>query len=328
MIKAADSILAALRRRTAEIKRKELKMLYKEWMNEWLELYVKASAKERTYQKYRRQADKYILPTLGEREVEDLTAVELQKFSVSLSETGLSASSVNFILAILRASLKKCVSLGFIDRQFSDCIVRPKVRMNKILCFSKEEQKKIENYILGRRNPLHFGILLSLYTGLRIGELLALTWEDVDLKNGTILVTKSCHDSWAENRYVKIIDTTKTQCSERVIPLPRRIVIYLKLHRKKTDSRFVVTGKSEYGAEIRSYQRTFENLLLKLHIEHRGFHALRHTFATRALEVGMDVKTLSEILGHRDPSVTLRRYAHSLIEHKSEMMERVGKLLG
>ena len=303
-------------------------MQYKEWLNEWLELYVKVSTKERTYMKYRQQAEKYLVPALGEYDVAELTAMQLQKFSASLAECGLAPNSVNFIVAVLKLSLRRGVTLGVIDRQFSDAIVRPKARMSTAACFTVAEQKKIENYILEAEKPFLFGILLCLYSGLRIGELLALTWDDVDLKRGTMLITKSCHDSWAENRYVKVFDTTKTPSSERVIPLPRQIVGYLKLIRKQTGARFVVVGKSEYGAEIRSYQRTFSSLLRKLHIEHRGFHALRHTFATRALEVGMDVKTLSEILGHRDPSITLRRYAHSLIEHKTEMMNKVGRLLG
>ena len=212
-------------------------MQYKEWLNEWLELYIKASAKDRTYRKYRQQAEKYLLPALGEYEVSQLTAVELQKFSMLLSERGLAPNSVNFIVAVLRASLRKGVAVGIIDRQYSDFIVRPKIRMNKITCFSKTEQKKIENYILESRQPFLFGILLSLYSGLRIGELLALTWEDVDLQKGTVLVTKSCHDSWVGNRYVKVFDTTKTQSSERVIPLPRQIVGYMKFIRRQTGAR-------------------------------------------------------------------------------------------
>ncbi len=302
-------------------------MRYKEWLFEWLELYVRSTTKERTYQKYRRQAERYLLPALGEYDAEDLSAVVLQKFSASLTERGLAPSSANFVVTLLKMSLKKGVALGVIGRQYSDAIVCPKVRTGKVSCFTKAEQKKIEGYILAEGRPLLFGILLCLYSGLRIGELLALTWDDVDFQRGTVLVTKSCHDSWAESRYVKVIDTTKTPSSERVIPLPRQLIRYMRALRNRTKSRYVVAGKGEYGAEIRSYQRTFACVLRRLGIEHRGFHALRHTFATRALEVGMDVKTLSEILGHRDPSVTLRRYAHSLIEHKAEMMERVGRLL-
>lgn len=302
-------------------------MRYKEWLCEWLELYVRSTTKERTYQKYRRQAERYLLPALGEYDADDLSAVVLQKFSASLTERGLAPSSANFVVTLLKMSLKKGVALAVIERQHSDAIVCPKVRTGKVSCFTKAEQKKIEGYILAEGRPLLFGILLCLYSGLRIGELLALTWDDVDFQRGTVLVTKSCRDSWAESRYVKVIDTTKTPSSERVIPLPRQLIRYMRALRNRTKSRYVVAGKGEYGAEIRSYQRTFACVLRRLGIEHRGFHALRHTFATRALEVGMDVKTLSEILGHRDPSVTLRRYAHSLIEHKAEMMERVGRLL-
>lgn len=301
-------------------------MLYKEWLKDWLELYVKALTKERTYKKYRQQTEKYILPALGDRDMGELTAVELQKFSASLSENGLAPSSINFIITILRASLKKGVLLGIIDKQYSDAIVRPKIRANTVSCFTKEEQKIIENYILYRGKPYLFGILLALYSGLRIGELLALTWEDVDLHKGVISITKSCYDKWENGHYIKAIDTTKTKSSERVIPLPRQIMIHMKTLKRHTN-KYIVDGKTEWGAQVRSYQRTFERLLQKLNIKHRGFHALRHTFATRALEAGMDIKTLSEILGHQDPSITLRRYAHSLIEHKTEMMNRVGRLL-
>lgn len=303
-------------------------MQYKEWLDEWLELYIKASAKERTYRKYRQQTEKYILPALGEYDVNDLTAIELQKFSMSLTRSGLAPNSVNFVCAVLKSSLRRGASLGLIDRQYSGSIVRPKVRSGKVTCFSMEEQRKIERYILSKREPYLLGILLCLYSGLRIGELLALTWEDIDFRKGTLSVSKSCHDSWVQNRYVKVMDTTKTPSSERTIPLPRQIIVYLKQARKQTGARFVVAGKSEYGAEIRVYQRTFERILQRLNIEHRGFHALRHTFATRALEVGMDVKTLSEILGHRNPTITLQRYAHSLMDHKAEMMNKVGRLLG
>ncbi len=303
-------------------------MVYKEWLKEWLELYVKPSTKERTYQKYRRTAEKYILPALGEYEADELSAVELQKFSASLTERGMAASTVNGVLFVLKSSLKKAVALGIAHRQFADAIVRPKAREKKVVCFNKDEQKRIERYVLEHNTPYLFGIALSLYTGLRIGELLALTWEDIDFQKGTMTISRSCFDSWENGSYKKVFDTTKTQSSERVIPLPKPIVGELKQLKKQTGARFVVAAKSEYGAQIRAYQRSFELVLRKLHIERKCFHALRHTFATRALEVGMDIKTLSEILGHRSPTITLNRYAHSLLEHKTEMMNRVGRLYG
>ena len=278
--------------------------------------------------KYRRQAEKYILPVLGEYEMDELSDVRLQGFSASLIEKGLAASTVNGVLFVLKSSLKKATALGIAHQQFTDAIVRPKAREKKVVCFNKDEQKKIERYVLEHNTPYLFGIALSLYTGLRIGELLALTWEDIDFQNGTMTISKSCFDSWENGHYKKVFDTTKTQSSERVIPLPKQLIGELKQLKKQTCGRFVVAAKSEYGAQIRAYQRSFGLVLEKLHIERKGFHALRHTFATRALEVGMDVKTLSEILGHQNPTITLNRYAHSLLEHKTEMMNKVGRLYG
>lgn len=111
-----------------------------------------------------------------------------------------------------------------------------------------------------------------------------------------------------------------------MIPLPKQLLPKLKSIKKNGNSDFVVSA-GDKAVSVRSYQRSFELLLKKLNIPHRGFHALRHTFATRALECGMDVRTLAEILGHKNPTVTLNRYAHSLLEHKTAMMNRLGKLL-
>ncbi len=303
-------------------------MLYKEWLNEWLELSVKVSVKERTYRKYRSAAERYLSPALGECETGEIPAVALQRFSASLTARGLAANTVNGILSVLKTSLKRAVALGVAEKQFTDCIVRPKPREKRVVCFDKEEQRKIERYISERKRPCLFGVLICLYTGLRIGELLALTWEDIDFRRGLLSVSKTCRDSWEGGRYRKRLDTPKTRSSERTIPVPRQLLARLRELKRRTNCPYVVAGKTEQGAQVRSYQRTFENMLKKIGVAHKGFHALRHTFATRALEVGMDVKTLSELLGHRDPAVTLRRYAHSLFEHKREMMNKLGRLLG
>ena len=302
-------------------------MNYKNWLNEWLTYYVKPTTKERTYKKYLRQIENYIIPQLGKYEVDNLSAHILQKFTVELSGNGLAANTVNGIISVLKSSLKRAVVLGITQAQFADAIVRPKSREKQVESFNKEEQRKIEQYISDSKKDKLFGIILCLYTGLRIGELIALQWVDIDFTKGILFISKSCHDNWENGQYIKVIDTPKTECSERIIPVPKQLWARLRELKKKTASEYIIQGKSDYGAEVRTYQRTFENLLIKLEIPHKGFHALRHTFATRALEVGMDVKTLSEILGHKNPTITLKRYAHSMLEHKTEMMNRVGTLL-
>lgn len=302
-------------------------MKYKDWLKEWLRLYIKPFVKERTYDKYVKQVDLHIIPLLGDYDMENLSATVLQDWSVKLQDSGLSPNTVNSIISRLKDSLKKAVISGVIMKEFSGNIIRPKSREKQVDCFNKVEQKKIEQYSLTKQKPKLYGFLLCLYTGLRIGELLALTWKDVDLINGRLTVNKSCHDSWVTGKYVKVIDTTKTESSERVIPLPKQLLPMLKDLKKKSNSDYLIVGKSEYGSQVRSYQKTFDRLLKKLNISHKGFHSLRHTFATRALECGMDIKTLSEILGHKNANITLKRYAHSLYEHKTDMMNKIGRIL-
>lgn len=302
-------------------------MKYNDWLKDWLFLYIKPTTKQITYEKYKRQIEIHIAPYLGGFELSELTPLVLQRFTVDLSKKGLSFNTVSGIVSLLKASLKRAVQIGVADKEFSSAVVRPKGKEKQIECFFKEEQKKIEHFISGKNNRKYFGIILTLYTGLRIGELLALTWDDVDLKKGLIVVSKSCRDGWENGKYIKIIDTPKTESSVRVIPIPDRLLPHLKALKKASKSAYVIDGKGEFGAEVRSYQNTFTLLLKRLGISHKGFHSLRHTFATRALECGMDIKTLSEILGHKNPSVTLKRYTHSLLEHKTEMMNKLGKLL-
>ncbi len=301
-------------------------MKYGEWLGEWLDANIKPHVKKSTYRKYDYIIEKKISPKLGTFEMEDLSAVILQKFTADISEH-YAPNTTNGIIGVVRNSLRRAEKSGIVTRQFSETLELPRVREKKIECFTAAEQRRIEKYILSTRNAKLFGVVLCFYTGLRVGELLALEWTDLDLKRGVLSVKKSCRDRWESGRFRKEIDTPKTETSERVIPLPRQLLPLLKAYRRETGGKgYFVTGKSGEPS-IRSYQRSFELLLKKLRIPHRGFHALRHTFATRALECGMDIKTLSEILGHRDPSVTLRRYAHSMLEHKSAMMNRLGKLL-
>lgn len=308
-------------------------MKYKDWLSEWLEHYVKPTAKIRTYERYR-ELTVHIVRKIGEFEINDLTPIYLQKFVTDLLQNGnlktgkeLSPNTVNAIISVMQNSLKTAFTIGLTDTYSADKIKRPNLTEKAIGCFSLSEQKSIETAILNGKKPKLIGVILCLYTGLRIGELLALEWGDIDFVKGVISVSKSCHYGHNKNGdYERVIDTPKTSHSARIIPIPKQLVPLLKKHRKACASEYVISDNGKAVA-VRSYQRSFELLQKKLNISRRGFHALRHTFATRAIECGMDVKTLSEILGHKNPTITLNRYAHSLLEHKTEMMNRIGKLL-
>lgn len=304
-------------------------MKYAEWLDIWLENYIKPSVKVRTYERYALIIDKHISTDVGKCEISELSALVLQNFITKLLESGncktgngLSANSVNAIISVLQSSLQTAHLIGVANEYTANKIKRPKLIERPVECFSLKEQKQIEQAVLNSKKDKLFGILLCLYSGLRIGELIALRWSDIDFTKGLLTVSKSCHDGKAG----LIIDEPKTATSRRVMPLPKQLLPILKSIKKKSDSLFVVSANGK-PVSVRSYQRSFELLLKKLKIPHKGFHSLRHTFATRALECGMDVKTLSEILGHKNPTVTLNRYAHSLMEHKADMMNRLGKLL-
>lgn len=309
-------------------------MKYKEWLNEWLDLYAKPSVKPRTYNQYSNVVKRRLIPNLGEYDMDDLDARIIQRYIVSLSQSGnikngkgLAPNSVNSIILVIHASLSMAYVLGLTKSIYVDKIKRPKTIEKVVESFSAEEQKRIEQAVLKDKRPKMIGLILCLYTGLRIGELLALEWRDIDFINCELSVTKTCYDGKDEfGNFGRIIGTPKTETSRRTIPLPKQIIPLLKEAKKNNNSKYVV-GDGNKLISVRSYQRSFELLLKKQKISHHGFHALRHTFATRAIECGMDVKTLSEILGHKNPTITLNRYVHSFMAHKKEFMNRLGKLL-
>ena len=240
---------------------------------------------------------------------------------------GLSANTINSILNVIKDSLTVAYNIGIIDEIEFHKVKRPHVQEKTIECFSLSEQKSIEQAVLNDKRDKMIGIIICLYTGLRLGEVLALEWDDIDFSKHELNINKTCHDAKSENgKYFRVTNSPKTANSNRIIPIPRQIIPLLKAVKKKSNSIYVVAN-GEKTISLRSYQRSFELLQKKLKIPKRGFHSLRHTFATRAIECGMDVKTLSEILGHKNATITLKRYVHSLMSHKKEYMNKIGQLL-
>jgi integrase len=146
--------------------------------------------------------------------------------------------------------------LNIVDKEYTATIVRPKQREKQVDCFSKEEQRKIEQFIFEKKKNKLFGVVLCLYTGLRIGELLSLTWDDIDLQKGIITVSKSCHDSWENGEYVKVIDTPKTDCSARIIPVPKQLLSRLREYKKsliKQSMHHVCLPLSNFSPQVLQY---------------------------------------------------------------------------
>ena len=310
-------------------------MKYKQWLSEWLENYVKPVSKHKTYLRYYDIVNQHVSTHLGNYELQSLTPLVLQHYTMKLLKNGnlktgrgLAVNTVNGIVTVIQNSLRSAYSVGQLPEYYGDKIKRPRSKQKQITSFTVAEQKKIEKEILSNPKPRMFGVVLCLYTGLRIGELLALEWTDIDFNKCTVSVTKSMHDGKGyDGRNARIIDEPKTETSKRVIPFPKQLLPYLRDLKFASSSPYVVSSTKGKGVFTRAYQRSFEVCLKKLDIPHKGFHALRHTFATRAIECGMDVKTLSEILGHKSAAVTLNKYVHSFMEHKKEMMNKLGRML-
>ena len=235
-------------------------MKYQDWLNEWLEYYVKPTAKDTTYGKYRRQMERHILPVLGNYDLNELSAIRLQRFTADLTQNGLAANTVNGIISVLKSSLKKAVVLELTDKNAAEGITRPKTKEKRVECFSVDEQKKIERYISSQKKKKLFGIVFCFYTGLRIGELTALKWSDFDLTKGIVAITKSCRDGWKNGNYEKIVDTPKTEHSRRVIPFPKQLLSYIKEMKRQSKGNYFAEGKGDCGVQVRSYQKTFSGI--------------------------------------------------------------------
>ena len=309
-------------------------MLYKEWLTEWLSNYVKPSVKDNTYSRYADVIQHHLIPRLGDYELYALTPLIVQRVISELLQSGnlitgkgLAPNSVNSIITVIQGSMSTANMLGLTDKYEMNKLRRPKTIEKKVECFTVSEQKLIEQAVMNDKRRKMKGVIICLYTGLRIGELLALEWSDIDFSRAELTVSKTCHDGKNKNGiFCRITDTPKTSHSMRVIPLPKQIVPILKDLKKQSNSSLVISGNVGV-LSVRSYQRSFERLQVKIGIPKRSFHSLRHTFATRAIECGMDIKSLSEILGHVKPTITLNRYVHSLMEHKRTMMDKLGKML-
>ena len=183
----------------------------------------------------------------------------------------------------------------------------------------------MEQHLKSDLSPTNIGILISLYTGLRIGEICALCWNDIDLNARTIYVRHTVSRVRSTSEECKtelILDEPKTASSKRIIPIPSPLFSVLLDYSKEATSAFVVSN-SESFVSPRTYDARFHKLLRDCQIKGLSYHGLRHTFATRCIEAGVDVKSLSEILGHANVSITLNTYVHSSLEMKKSQLEKL-----
>ena len=275
----------------------------------------------------------HILPELGDTPIDDLGRRQISEFLTAHQADGnlrgeaLSATSTNLMLTVLNAAFTYACDMELLSANPCDRIRRVPGPPSRVEAFTREEQRRLEEAIAAWEDRRLFGIRLCLYTGLRIGELLGLEWQDVDMEKGILHIGKTVYrEKNAAGEWQLFVDRPKTAASERMVPLPGYLAEDLRIYRMGARSEFVIENKKAERMSIRSYQYLFERLTEKAGVRKLNFHALRHTFATRALECGMDIKTLSELMGHKNATITLNRYAHSMMDTKIAAMNKLEKL--
>ncbi len=292
------------------------------YIYKWLRS-VKIRCKKSTYSSYHYTVKSRIIPMFAKIKKKDLDLDLIDNYTEELLEEGLCPKTVKDILVILEQIFKVTgVSIK---------VSMPKVPRKDIQIIKPFEQVLLEKELLTNLDLISFGIYFCLYTGLRIGEICALRWENIDIKNKKIKVKKTIvriknPDVNAKKKTIVVIDQPKSISSIREIPIPDFMITFLlKFSEGRGPDDFLITGTNKY-METRTYFNRYKKIVKEIGLDHYNFHALRHTFATRCIEKGCDPKTLSEILGHSNVNITLQRYVHPGYESKVKVINQLNPM--
>lgn len=309
---------------------------YGQWLEQWLwqrgEL-----VKEATLATYAEYAGKHILPTLGAFTLPEITEQRLQTAAIRWLDEGrcdgtggLSEQTVRGMVALVKLSLKAAAKEGYIPPRQYDILFPRQSEPSKLRVLDKSAQAMLMQHTYLNLTPKNLGLLFCMHTGLRIGELCALRWEDIDMENRTVTVCRTMQRIYRRSPEGKghtklLITAPKTRNSVRTVPLSSLLMPVLKRMRPDDSACYLLTGKLT-PTEPRTYRDYYNRLLERLELPHVNFHGLRHTFATRLIENGADYKTVSELLGHASVNITLNLYVHPQMEQKRKAMELLNLL--
>lgn len=289
---------------------------------EWL-LGVRSRVKESTAANYIMKAEKHILPAFGEKTPGEIFPSDVLAFMENKLKNGLSGRYVSDILILMKTLFKYIHKTYHVTNPMEN-VSLPRKKKPEIRLLDEEEQNRLQRYVSENRSRATLGIALSLSTGIRIGELCALQWADVDLKKRVLTVRKTLQrirHSGDGSKTKLVVTEPKSESSFREIPIPECLSELLSEYQGRADE-YILSGK-EKPAEPRTMQYRFSRILKNAKLPSVHFHALRHMFATNCVRLGFDAKALSEILGHSSVEITLNRYVHSPFEQKRRYMELV-----
>jgi len=309
-------------------------MLFSDILSLWL-ANNRIKNKGATESKYLNVIETHILPELGGVKMSQLTAPRINSFLLSKKENGrinktggLSESYISTMTLIIDSSVSFAASEQLCE-PLRTKIYKPVIPKTKAFALTLEKQQQLENYLKMNMDYSKVGVLISLHAGLRIGEICALRWNDIDLRARVLhvrhTVSRIRNDEPEGTKYKMIIETPKTEASIRDIPLTPYLTTVLSILKKASQTPFVISLSDSF-VNPRTFENRYKKMLKECKLEVFNYHVLRHTFATRCIESGMDLKSLSEILGHSDISFTMKKYVHPSLEIKRVQIEKMTQL--
>ncbi len=313
-----------------EKNQENFEVIAEEWLNA-----SKSRLKKSSVIKYGNIIKTYLIPKFKGKLIYKINCEDMSNFNAELlscggvEKKGLSSNTISSVFSVLKRIFEYAGKQRKIHMEDFECIcIKQNFKPMRILTIS--EQEKLCEYLNNDLTPCNLGILMSMYLGLRIGEICALKWSDISLDEHIVSVNKTMQRLQTDeddNVKTKIIITEpKSVSSNRKIPIPDNIY-YILVNMKRCDNAFLLTGTENEYLEPRTMQNKFKAVLQICKIDDVNFHTLRHTFATRCVEVGFDIKSLSEILGHSNVNITLNKYVHPSMTLKQKNMNMLSNLL-
>lgn len=289
----------------------------------------KQYVKKSTISAYMLLVKNHLKPTFGDNY--QITEDEVQTFVFRKLDEGLSKKTIMDILIVFKMILKYGAKQNLLQYEPFEIRYPSEQKGQQLEVLSRNDQKKIMNYVQEHFTFRNLGVYLCLTTGMRIGEVCALTWEDINIDTGMISVNKTIQRIYnLENGVGKtelIIDSPKTQNSVREIPMNRELLRMIKAVKKVVNDSFFVLTNEAKPTEPRTYRNYYKSFMDNLGVPHLKFHGLRHSFATRCIESNCDYKTVSVLLGHSNISTTLNLYVHPNTEQKKKAINQMFRSL-
>lgn len=307
--------------------KKSESITYNDILKLWLN--TKKDLKLQSLLNYENLINNYLINTIGNKNIKELKSNDIENLFIELKEKNVATSTRKTLIYIIRASLNYAYNNNY-SEYIDVSNIKFKLSNKAIFVLSKEEQSTLENKLKDKPNIRKICLLLCLYTGLRVGEVCGLKWEDIDFSNKSLTIKRTIvrvknKDENKQSKTKLIESTPKSDTSNRIIPIPEFIICLLSEF--KSNNNYFILSNSNKLYDSRLLESFYSRLLKSCNINPNKFHTLRHTFATRSIESKMDIKTLSEILGHSQVETTLKLYVHPTYEMKKISIENLVRFM-